>query len=164
MEITIRDMTPDDWAEVCEILRQGMETGNATFDTVLPSYEAWDKSHLPHGRIVARGDGAIVGWAALSPTSARECYRGIAEVSVYIDEGFRGKGIGSALLEAVCGISQQYGYWTLQAVVVAENSASLRVHEKAGFRTVGRREKIAKDRFGRWRDTILLERRSSLYA
>jgi phosphinothricin acetyltransferase len=152
-------MTPADWPQVARIYREGMETGNATFETEVPAWEAWDASHLLEHRIVAVEDDEVLGWAALSPVSRRECYRGVAEVSVYVAAAVRGRGIGRALLAALVESSERGGIWTLQATVFDGNAASLALHRGAGFREVGRRERIAR-LHGEWRDTILLERRS----
>ena len=152
-------MTPADWPAVREIFRAGMETGIASFEIEVPDWERWDAAHLAAPRLVARRDGAVAGWAALSPVSARWCYRGVAEVSVYVAEAARGAGVGRALLEELVSCSESAGVWTLQSIVFAENAASLALHARCGFRVVGRRERIA-ERDGVWRDTILLERRS----
>jgi phosphinothricin acetyltransferase len=152
-------MTPGDWPDVARVYREGMETGNATFETEVPAWEAWDASHLLEHRIVALQDGELVGWAALSPVSRRECYRGLAEVSVYVAAAARRNGVGQALLAALVESSERADIWTLQATVFADNEASLALHRGAGFREVGRRERIAR-LHGEWRDTILLERRS----
>lgn len=152
-------MTPGDWPEVARVYREGMETGNATFETEVPAWEAWDASHLLEHRLVALEDGELLGWAALAPVSRRECYRGLAEVSVYVAAGVRGRGVGHALLAALVESSERAGIWTLQATVFDGNAASLALHKGAGFREVGRRERIAR-LHGEWRDTILLERRS----
>jgi len=159
MNIEIAAMTKEHWLAVRDIFGQGIATGDATFETSAPGWEEWDARHLPTCWLVAvRGD-AIVGWAALSAVSSRHVYRGVAEVSVYIAENARGQGIGAALLAKLIEESERNGIWTLQAGILAENAASIRLHEKAGFRIVGRRERIgcAHDR---WRDTVLMERRS----
>lgn len=152
-------MAADDWDAVRRIYREGIATGNATFETELPEWERWDASHLPHSRLVARDAGAVVGWAALSPVSARRAYRGVAEVSVYVAESARGRGAGRMLLEALIAESEGQGIWTLQAGIFPENSASLELHRKCGFRLVGRRERIGQ-LGGIWRNVLLLERRS----
>jgi L-amino acid N-acyltransferase YncA len=152
-------MTPEDWEAVRRIYREGIATGNATFETEAPEWERWDASHLRHTRLVARDAGAVVGWAALSPVSARRVYRGVAEVSVYVAQGARGRGAGRMLLEALVAESERQGIWTLQAGIFPENTASLELHRKCGFRVVGRRERIGA-LGGVWRDVLLLERRS----
>jgi L-amino acid N-acyltransferase YncA len=159
--LQIAPMTDQHWPAVCEIFGQGIATGNATFETSVPEWTEWDSRHLPTCRLVAlRGDG-VLGWAALSPVSTRHVYRGVAEVSLYISENARGKGVGLALLNALIAESERNGIWTLQAGIFAENEASIRLHHKAGFRTVGRRERIG-CLSGRWHDTVLMERRSAL--
>ncbi len=157
--LRIAPMTAAHWKAVREIYAQGIATRNATFETVVPSWEEWDARHLPVCRLVAARNGEIVGWAALSAVSSRQVYSGVAEVSVYIAESARGQGVGAALLDALVKESERNNIWTLQAVIHAENSISIHLHEKAGFRIVGRRERIA-CLDGRWRDTVLMERRS----
>ncbi len=157
----ILTMTPEHWPSVREIYGQGIATGNATFAQMLPSWSDWDAQHLPCCRLVAVVDGAIAGWAALSAVSTRHVYRGVAEVSVYIAESARGRGIGLRLLQALIVASEQNGIWTLQAGIFADNAVSIRLHERAGFRVVGRREKIGALN-GVWRDTVLMERRSTV--
>ena len=160
MSYTIETMTPSDWDRVREIYQQGILTGQATFETTPPaSWTQWDSGHLPHPRIVARRGDEIVGWAALSRVSARAVYAGVAEVSVYVAEQERGKGLGALLLSALIEASEGAGIWTLQASIFPENDASRKLHLRAGFREVGRRERIARHH-GVWRDTLLLERRS----
>ena len=157
--MNITPMSEAHWAAVREIYAQGIATRNATFETALPDWAEWDARHLSMCRLVAlRGD-EVVGWAALSAVSSREVYRGVAEVSVYVANRAQGQGIGSALLSALVAESERNGIWTLQAGILAENDASIHLHEKAGFRIVGRREKIGQ-LDGQWRDTILMERRS----
>ena len=154
-------MTPGDWEQVRAIYLEGVREGNSTFETEAPSWEAWDEAHHKSPRLVMRAGNQVLGWAALSPVSKRRVYGGVAEVSVYITESARGKGIGRALLEALIENSEQAGIWTLQASIFPENEASIELHLKCGFREVGRRERIAKLK-GVWRDTILFERRSRL--
>lgn len=152
-------MQPANWAEVCEIYLQGIAGGQATFETELPSWESWDANHLDCARLVARADGKIIGWAALSPASSRRAYAGVAETSVYVAPDRRGTGLGRQLLAALISESELNGIWSLQAVMFPENQASVALHRACGFREVGRRERISKLN-GKWRDTILLERRS----
>jgi phosphinothricin acetyltransferase len=154
-------MSPNDWAEVACIYREGIDSGHATFETEVPSWETWDAAHLPFARLVAIEKGSIIGWAALSRVSARKVYSGVSEVSVYVAENLRGQGIGLNLLEALIRESELNEIWTLQASIFPENAASIRLHQRCGFREVGRRERIAKLR-GVWRDTVLLERRSGV--
>ncbi|MFQ3544451.1 N-acetyltransferase family protein [Halobacillus rhizosphaerae] len=158
-EIYIEEMLPEDWGQVSQIYREGIETGYATFEKEIPSWRAWDNSHSPECRIVARSKEGILGWAALSPVSKRSVYAGVAEVSVYVSKCSMGKGIGGLLLNALIQKSEENGFWTLQAGILPENKASLKVHYKNGFREVGRRERLGK-MDGRWHDKILLERRS----
>lgn len=152
-------MLQSDSERVLDIYRMGLETGNATFETVVPSWQEWDSRHLSHSRFVFDDDGIVMGWAALSPFSTREAYRGVAELSIYVATGFRGRKIGSELMEQVISSSEQNGIWTLVSSVFPENEATLKLHKKYGFRVIGRRERIARHK-GKWRDTILLERRS----
>jgi L-amino acid N-acyltransferase YncA len=155
-------MSSDDWPAVRDIYEAGIATGEATFQTEAPPWEAWDAAHLATCRLVARDeDGNLVGWAALGRVSARPVYAGVAEVSVYIAASARGRGLGRLLLTALIDASERDGRWTLQASIFPENEASVRLHERCGFRVVGRRERIA-SQYGRWRDTLLLERRSSV--
>jgi L-amino acid N-acyltransferase YncA len=156
--MTVEDMRPEDWPAVARIYEQGLDLG--TFEDTVPSWEDWDTSHLAVGRLVARVDGAVVGWAALGPVSRRECYRGVVENSVYVAPEARGRGVGRALLEELCRRADAAGLWTIQAVTFAENTASIALHESCGFRRVGRRERIAQ-KHGVWRDTVLMDRRSS---
>ena len=146
---------------VTKIYKEGIETGNATFETNIPSFEDWDKTHLPYGRIVILENENILGWAALSKVSDRCVYSGIAEVSVYISPDTRGKGIGSQLLQKLIEISESEGLWALQCGIMRENKASIGLHKKCGFREIGYREKVGK-REGVWRDNIIMERRSKI--
>lgn len=157
-------MSTAHWPEIRAIYAEGIATGQATFATEPPSWAAWDAGHLPTCRLMAVADatpGTGLGWAALSPVSGRCVYAGVAEVSVYVAAAARGRGVGRALLLALVAASEQLGLWTLQASIFPENMASLRLHEAAGFRQVGRRERIGQLR-GVWRDTLLLERRSTV--
>lgn len=152
-------MQPSDWPAVEQIYLEGIATGNATFETESPGWEKWNSAHHPHSRLIARDGDNVLGWAALSPVSARRVYAGVAEVSVYVAASAQGKGIGKLLLTELIRQSEQNGIWTLQASIFPENAASLALHKSLGFREVGRRAKIGQLR-GQWRDTILLERRS----
>ena len=154
----IDQMTADDWEQVREIYLEGIRSGNSTFETDAPSWEKWNESHLDFARLVYRDEESVLGWAALSPVSKREVYRGVAEVTVYVTESARGKGIGRALLEALIAESEKNDIWTLQASIFPENTASVELHLRCGFRELGRRERIAM-LHGVWRDTILFERR-----
>ena len=152
-------MTHADWPGVEAIYIAGIATGHATFETEPPSWEEFDRGRLPHSRFVALEDGSILGWAALSSTSSRTCYAGVVEHSVYVAEHARGYGIGRGLLEQLVAAADEAGIWTIQTSIFPENTASLVLHERIGFRVVGRRERIAR-LHEVWRDTILLERRS----
>ena len=158
---TIDALSPDDWKAVRSIYVEGILAGNATFETDAPPWSEWDSAHLPFARIVARRmDGVVVGWAALRSVSSRVCYRGVAEVSVYVSGLAQHQGIGRALLRELIILAEGNGVWTLQGSIFPENQASLRMCEACGFRQVGRRKHIAKLN-GLWRDTVLVERRSS---
>jgi L-amino acid N-acyltransferase YncA len=151
-------MEAGDWDDVRRIYALGIATRNATFETEVPSADALDAKWVPGQRWAITLDGAVVGWAAMTPTSARECYRGVAETSIYIDTAIVGRGLGKQLLAHQVDAALEAGYWTLQTSIFPENEASLAIHRKAGFRDVGRRERIAQ-LDGLWRDTILLELR-----
>lgn len=153
-------MLAQDGLRVLEIYKMGLDTRNATFETTIPTWNEWDIKHLMHSRFVYIENEMILGWVALSPTSTRLVYNGVAEVSIYIDTKSLGKGIGSRLMAEVIKSSEEHGIWTLFSSVFPENKATLKLHEKFGFRIIGTREKISK-LDGKWRDTILLERRSS---
>ena len=155
----IIEMKSENWPAVRAIYEEGMATGQATFETVAPTWEEWSAARLPHSRLLAR-DGGVIGWAALSPVSRRACYAGVAECGVYVAEAARGRGVGRALLEALIESAEANGIWTLQGSTFPENEASLALQARCGFRVVGRRERIAR-RHGVWRDTILTERRSA---
>jgi phosphinothricin acetyltransferase len=158
--IILQKMQPGDWLEVKEIYEEGIATGNATFQLSAPEWEEWNTGHLQHSRIVARYDGKIIGWAALTPVSGRCVYAGVAEVSVYVSDKARGKGIGKQLLQKLIEESEANNTWTLQAGIFPENVASIKIHESCGFRLVGTRERIGQMN-GKWRDTVLMERRSN---
>ncbi|MEX2300561.1 MAG: N-acetyltransferase family protein [Bryobacterales bacterium] len=162
-EISIHQMRPEDWSDIRAIYEQGIATGDATFETTVPSWESWDAAHLTPCRLVARRNGAIAGWAALTPFSKRPVYQGVAEASVYVAASARGSGVGSVLMQELIGRSEAGGIWTLLAKIFPENKASLGIVAKFGFRTVGKLERIGKSN-GAWRDLILLERRSPTIA
>jgi len=155
----IEPLVPEHWDDVARIYAEGIATRLATFETEVPSWEAWDRSHLEQHRFVATNNGAVLGWAALAPVSDRCVYGGVAENSVYVAEAARGQGVGRGLLDALVASSEQAGIWTIQTGVFPENEASVRLHESVGFRVVGRRERLGK-LDGVWRDVLLLERRS----
>jgi L-amino acid N-acyltransferase YncA len=156
--VEIRPMQPEDWPAVAEIFVEGIATRGATFETEAPSYESFDAGHHTAHRFVAVEDGRVVGWVALAPTSARACYAGVAESSVYIAESARGRGVGRVLMEALVASAETAGIWTIHAGMFPENAASVALHESLGFRLVGRFERIAQ-LDGAWRDTVLLELR-----
>ena len=161
-ELKIEAMTAVDWPDVSRIYAEGIATGDATFETAVPPWETWNANHRADCRFVARNSaGQILGWAALTPISSRCVYEGVAEVSVYVGEAARGQGLGKMLLQALVTASETTGTWTLQSSITPENKASIAIHERCGFRIVGHREKIAQHN-GRWRDTVLMERRSIL--
>lgn len=156
--VLIRSLTAQDWASVRQIYEEGIATGHATFERSAPPWEDWDRGHLPDHRFVATGDGAVVGWAALSPVSERCVYGGVAEVSVYVAAAARGRGVGVELLKRLVDSSEASGIWTLQAGIFPENTGSLALHRRCGFRIVGTRERLGRLN-SVWRDVLLLERR-----
>lgn len=164
--ITIRPLAPADWPAVETIYRDGIATGNAPFEAQPPSWENFDASKLPVGRLVAVDPSrTVLGWAAVSPTSARPVYRGVVEHSVYVASAAQGKGVGQALLTALIDACDAADIWTIQSSIFPENTASLALHDRAGFRRIGTRERIALMTYGpwadQWRDTVLIERRRS---
>jgi L-amino acid N-acyltransferase YncA len=154
-------MSERDWPEVSRIYQQGIDTGLATLQPNCPSFAEWDLAHLKVCRLAAMKEEKVIGWAALTPISGRCVYAGVAEVSVYVDPGYWGLGVGKALLKELVRSSEEEGLWTLQSGILQENVASIRLHERCGFRMVGYRERIGRDRNGKWRDTVLMEKRSS---
>jgi len=157
----IQPMTPGDWDSVRAIYLEGIATGNETFEKSAPDWERWDAGHLQSCRLLARAAGEVLGWAALSPVSSRCVYGGVAEVSVYVAGRARGRGIGWLLLSELVAASERHGIWTLQAGIFPENQASIALHQRAGFRIVGVRERLG-SMDGRWRDVVLMERRSAV--
>jgi L-amino acid N-acyltransferase YncA len=157
--VEFQAMRPGDWPAVRAIYEAGIDTGDATFETAAPDWPAWDAAHLAEHRLVARVDGRVVGWTALAPVSDRCCYAGVAEDSVYVAPEAQGRGVGRALLEAVVASAERGGIWTVQTGIFPENRASVRLHQACGFRVVGVRERLGR-LGGRWRDVLLLERRS----
>ena len=162
LDFALLPMQSVDYPSVSRIFTQGIETGNATYDTSAAVWEDWDAKHLMHSRWVVKSanEGSVLGWAALSPVSSRVVFSGVAELSIYVDTDYFGKGMGNALMEAVVASSEENGIWMLQSGIFPENQASIGMHEKFGFRLVGRRERIGKMANGIWRDIVLLERRS----
>lgn len=154
-------MTSDSWPEVKRIYESGILTKNATFEKQAPDWDSWDKAHRKNCRLVAVIENKIVGWAALSNVSNRCVYSGVAEVSIYVDSEYRGKGIGDRLMDSLIKESETHGIWTLQAGIFPENIGSIKLHHKHGFRTVGTKERIGK-MDDKWRDVLLLERRSKV--
>lgn len=154
-------MLPGDWPAVRAIFREGIDTGNATFEEQPPDWEEWDSSHLRDSRLVAVREGQVVAWASLTTVSGRCVYAGVAEVSIYTAAAMRGEGIGGSLMETLIKDSEEKGFWTLQAGIFPENEASMALHQKYGFRIVGVRERLGK-MDERWRDVMLLERRSAV--
>lgn len=159
--VTVSDMLPTDWPAVRGIYAEGLARGNATFDTEIPEWPAWNAGHLAAPRLVARLGEDVVGWAALGPVSSRTCYRGVAEVSIYVAEAAQRRGVGRRLMETLVAASEEAGVWTLHSSIHADNRTSIALHLRAGFRVVGRRERIARRADG-WADTIIMERRSAV--
>ena len=163
---TVRQMRSADWDAVALIYGHGIEDGEATFEVDVPTWADFDASRLPELRLVAVDGGSILGWAAASLVSTRTAYRGVIEHSVYVARGARGRGVGRRLLAALIEAAENAGIWCIQSSIFPENAASLALHERAGFRTVGRRERIARSgrgpHAGEWRDTVLIERRSQV--
>jgi phosphinothricin acetyltransferase len=164
VNLRLRGMTPQDWPAVERIYADGIATGSATFEAEPPSWDAFDAGKLRQLRIVADVDGEVAGWAAVSPVSSRPVYRGVVEHSVYVAPAHGGRGVGRALVDELLRLAPGAGVWTIQSSVFPENDASLRLHASAGFRTVGRRERIGLMGYGphagRWRDTVLIEWRA----
>jgi L-amino acid N-acyltransferase YncA len=154
-------MTADDWPDVARIYEEGIETGNATFETRVPEWEEWDAGHLTACRLVLEEEGVILGWAALSPISRRQVYSGVAEHSIYVAGAARGRGVGAGLLGSLVADSEGAGFWTLQTAIFPENETSIGLHKRFGFRVVGVRERLG-FHYDRWRDVVLMERRSAL--
>lgn len=154
-------MRAADWEDVRFIYQQGIDTGQATFETAVPSWTEWETSKRPDCRLIAQCEERIIGWAALSPVSHRAVYAGVAEVSIYVLAKSRRQGVGTSLMKALIEAAEQAGVWTLQSSIFPENEATITLHLKSGFRIVGRRERIARHH-DRWRDTIILERRSRI--
>jgi L-amino acid N-acyltransferase YncA len=161
MDFIVDKMKDEDWPKVAAIYREGIATGNATFETDAPDWEKWDEGHLRDCRLIARAAGEVIGWAVLSPVSTRRAYSGVAEVSLYVTAPARGIGVGKALLRALIDESERKGIWTLQAGMFPENSASIALVKSCGFREVGVRQRLGQMN-GVWRDVVLVERRSKV--
>lgn len=161
MDYKIEEMTCEDWDGVAQIYLDGINTGKATFQTEIPNWDDWSNGHIKTCRLVACLGNKILGWCALSPTSSRCVYAGVAEVSLYIGEEYRGKGIGKALLKNLVDLTEENGFWTLQSGIIKENTESIELHKRCGFREIGRREKVGKMSSGKWHDVVLMERRSN---
>lgn len=162
MDLKIKKMEKEHWNRVAQIYYQGIITNKATFQNTVPSYDEWNHGHIDVCRLVAILNDKVVGWSALSKVSSRCVYAGVAEVSIYVDEKYRGKGIGNKLLGELVKLSEKNGFWTLQSGIIEENFNSINLHKKCGFRILGIREKVAKMSNGIWHDVILMERRSNL--
>lgn len=161
VEIKIQEMTLESWDEVVRVYEAGIATGNATFQTEAPDWDSWDKAHRKDCRLTAVVDNQVVGWAALSNVSGRCVFSGVAEVSLYVDTDYRGKGVGDKLLVSLIKESEANGIWTLSAGIFPENTASINLHQKHGFRIIGIQERLGQMK-GRWRDVVLLQRRSEV--
>lgn len=161
MKYEIDNMKETDWLQVSRIYSMGIETNLATFQPDVPTWEAWDRGHSSCCRFVARMEDKIIGWVALTPFSSREVYAGVAELSIYIDEEYQGRGVGTKLLRHLIEHSEEAGYWALLANIIKENQASRLLHQKCGFREIGYRERIGRMRNGNWHDVVLMERRSN---
>jgi L-amino acid N-acyltransferase YncA len=160
MEYKIEEMMELDWEQVANIYLQGIKTRIATFQSEVPTYEEWNSGHISSCRLVARSGDNVLGWAVLGPTSSRCVYKGVAEVSLYIGDQYKGQGIGSALLTELIKISEENGFWTLHSGIIRKNVWSVALHKKCGFREIGIREKVAKMNNENWLDVVLMERRS----
>ena len=162
MNYELREMVPEDGKRVLEIFQQGIDSGNATFDKDAPTWESWDMNFFRTCRWILENENSeVIGWAALKPISNRDCYKGVAEISIYIDNAHQGKGLGTILMKKLILDSEEHGFWTLQSGIFPENEVSIHVHEKLGFRSVGVRDRIA-EMNGVWRNVVLMERRSKV--
>lgn len=161
-EVEFRPLTAEDYPAVAEIYRQGIESGNATFETEVPDWESWNAGRSSECRLVAEAGGEVIGYAALSPVSGRCVYGGVREAMIYVAAEARGQGVGKRLLRRLVAESEAHGIWTLQAGIFPENAGSIRIFEKAGFRILGTHERLGRFHDGRWRNVVLMERRSSV--
>lgn len=155
----IREMLPEDWTRVSEIYKQGVDSGDTTFTTQCPTWEGWDLEHKKICRYVALCSEEVAGFVAVSPVSEKAHYYGVVEVMIYVDEKYWHKGIGTALLKKVIEEAPKNGFWCLYSSIYSDNEKSIKLHEKCGFRMIGYRERLAKDKFGNWRDTTMMEYR-----
>lgn len=163
MNLKIVEMNKSHWESVSEIYLEGIQTNKATFQSIIPTWESWDNSHIKSCRLVAIGDNnQILGWAALSPASSRCIYLGVAEVSIYVSNKYKNCGVGTTLLNSLVRSSEENGFWTLQSVIISENKESIALHKKCGFETLGVRKRIAKMNNSNWLDVTLMERRSEI--
>jgi L-amino acid N-acyltransferase YncA len=162
LEYKISEMSHLDWKQVAKIYLEGINTGIATFQTEVPTWQEFNNSHISSCRLVVRLDDNILGWGALSTTSSRCVYAGVAEVSLYIANNYKGQGIGTVLLRDLINVSEKNGFWTLQSGIIRKNISSIELHKKCGFREIGIREKVAKMNDENWLDVVLMERRSKI--
>lgn len=158
----IREMREEDWESMLSIYNQSLQKGDVTFTTDCPTYEEWDAGHIKECRFVYELDGQVVGYTMIAPTSKREPYWGVVELSIFVDDNYLRKGIGTELLTKLCEETEKYGYWTLYSAIFSVNIGSIELHKKCGFRVIGYRENIAKDRFGIWQSTTIMERRNGI--
>lgn len=158
----IREMREEDWESMLSIYNQSLQKGDVTFTTDCPTYEEWDAGHIKECRFVYELDGQVVGYTMIAPTSKREPYWGVVELSIFVDDNYLRKGIGTELLTNLCEETEKYGYWTLYSAIFSVNIGSIELHKKCGFRVIGYRENIAKDRFGIWQSTTIMERRNGI--
>lgn len=158
----IRMMNENDWDSMARIYNQSLQKGDVTFTAECPTYAEWDIAHIKECRFVYELDGQVVGYTMIAPTSKREPYKGVVELSIFVDENHLRKGIGTALLKRLCQETEKNGYWTLYSAIFSVNTASIELHKKCGFRVIGYREDIAKDRFGNWQSTTIMERRNGI--
>jgi L-amino acid N-acyltransferase YncA len=162
-QVTVAPMSAEDWPAVSRIYAEGIATGTATFEHVVPDWLEWREARAKDPCLIARGSsGEVIGWAALSHISSRPVYQGVAEVGIYVDLDSTGRGVGRTLLNALIEASERAGFWTLQAGIFPENTGSIALHESCGFRLVGTRERIGRMMDGPWRDVVLYERRSEV--
>ena len=155
-------MRASDWGDMMEIYKQSLEKGDVTFRTECPTYEEWDEGHIKECRFVYELDGKVIGYTMIAPTSGRDSYRGVVEVSIFVDQKHTQKGIGTALLLQLMEEAEKEGYWTLYSAIFSVNEGSIKLHKKCGFRVIGTREKIAKDKFGNWQSTTIMEWRNGI--